>query len=264
MFGADIEFFPANKETGEPILVCGQIGGTKDKAISIDPTYSILEDGAALELNYKPAKTPKQFVDTIYGSVGIIKKFTKFEVYPGPEAKFGKILKKFPQAMEIGCVEDFDAYGLIPDAPRPKPEISDFGNYRFAGGHLHLSYENLAVPPWIAARLMDLKITLPLMLRAKKEQRAALLGNNRRKFYGLPGIYRPKPYGVEYRTLSNAFAFDRVLTTKVALGLEEVENLLKLPNENLLHKTFLGTNWDKLKKALITLTDKDLEDAHTG
>jgi hypothetical protein len=78
---------------------------------------------------------------------------------------------------------------------RPPFTASHFGNHRFCGGHMHVQYNKNNVPPHIFAQFMDLVAELPFLRWDRQKMR--------RMFYGQPGLYREKPYGIEYRTLSN-------------------------------------------------------------
>jgi len=69
------------------------------------------------------------------------------------------------------------------------------GMQRFAAGHIHVGYDTSTVPPDIMAKFLDLSLGLSTLHLDKQ--------GARRQFYGVPGLFRAKPYGVEYRTLSN-------------------------------------------------------------
>jgi len=71
---------------------------------------------------------------------------------------------------------------------------------RSAGGHIHVetSLDKAAV-----IRAMDLFLGVPSLILDSK-------GGMRRQLYGKAGAYRPKSYGVEYRTLSNFWIFKTI------------------------------------------------------
>lgn len=100
-----------------------------------------------------------------------------------------------PLANTAGCSEDYSAYSEETAVPRKPPSIAAWGDKRFFGGHIHIGYNKSIAPPWVVARFCDLYLGLPSVRHDKQCER--------RKVYGLAGLYRTKPYGVEYRTLSN-------------------------------------------------------------
>jgi hypothetical protein len=261
MYGADIEFFIKKDPTGRVIPACGLVGGEKNNPIKIDDTYAILEDGAAVELNYTPTDTPKALMDRIYASADVINSFTKYTTSKAQEVRI-KGIENHKQAMEIGCMPDFDAYADNPQDPRKTPEIDEFKGFRFSGAHLHFSYEtHEQVPAFVAARLADVYITLPVLslaysLGGDKLMRC-ILGPRRAKFYGLPGLYRPKPYGMEYRTLSNFIAFDKRFYQTLRTGMHSTTWLLdstRLDEE--LPKLMIHMDWAKVREAITTLDIK--------
>lgn len=89
------------------------------------------------------------------------------------------------------CDPDYNVYTLEANTP-PNSE----GTLRSAGGHIHIGYEN---PEFVnnlkIVRAMDLFLGIPSILLDKDTRR--------KQMYGKAGAYREKPYGVEYRVLSN-------------------------------------------------------------
>lgn len=73
-------------------------------------------------------------------------------------------------------------------------------NARTAGGHIHIGCDQLKTEIEICAvaRLLDLFVGIPSILFDHSEE-----SKKRRRIYGQPGRFRVKPYGLEYRTLSN-------------------------------------------------------------
>lgn len=95
-----------------------------------------------------------------------------------------------PEAHAIGCSPFSNAYNLgVNSVPRPYTD-----NNRYAGGHLHIGYDTETLPPHLLVQLLDEHL-LPLDPNHGKTARS--------DFYGAPGSYRQKPYGLEYRSLSN-------------------------------------------------------------
>lgn len=102
-----------------------------------------------------------------------------------------------PEHVALGCDPSLNAYASEPfrvDNPREFP-------YRVAGGHIHFALQNAAMPhiPHVV-KAMDLLAALPAV-----GMFAEIDNPLRREFYGKAGEYRTPKYGVEYRTLSNAW-----------------------------------------------------------
>jgi len=93
-------------------------------------------------------------------------------------------------AGEVGCDVDFR------NGEQRDPITADvLGMSRYAGGHLHFDV-NSDIAPDYAAAVCDIMLAVPCIAHGEQQ-------GGRRGTYGLSGLYRPKSYGVEYRTLSN-------------------------------------------------------------
>lgn len=215
--GADPELFVAiASETAKriiPVPVCGLVGGTKTKPIvvnykdvlsgnSIDKglgNFAYQEDNVAFEFNIPAAINAEIFSYYIQYFLSYLDEMLakkKLTLTYGNKHRFrAEELQAHPQAMEIGCSADYVAYRPLGDSIRKPFDISELGRQRFCGGHLHLQYNYQIVPRHIMAQFMDLVIELPFLALDKQ--------GDRRHFYGVAGLYRPKEYGIEYRTPSN-------------------------------------------------------------
>lgn len=205
--GADPEVFVKSVEAKAIIPVCGIVGGTKEEPIAFalpvrggeEGKYAYQEDGVVYEFNMPAATSPDRFVANLKLVWGASQELLKSrglttQIRADFNFKFKDLMH--PNANRIGCMPDMSAYGGEGGRPamRKPFNIEDFGSRRFAGGHLHLGY-NKKVPPHVMARFIDVLIGLPSLAHDKQ--------GARRQFYGLPGLYREKSYGIEYRSLSN-------------------------------------------------------------
>ena len=102
----------------------------------------------------------------------------------------------------FGCEPDYCVWtrsmNMKPDGVNP--------NLRSAGGHIHVGYDEpdrQEVAEDII-KAMDLFIGIPSVIQEPD--------NDRKQLYGKAGCFRFKPYGVEYRTISNYYAGDERLT----------------------------------------------------
>jgi hypothetical protein len=203
LIGADPEFFIGNDK--KLIPSCGLIGGDKGAGVPIPGTSNSkwLEDNVAVEINVPPAESGDQFANTIRDAIGNASSaLGKMKLHPifKPALTFRTEDLIHPKASRFGCDPDFCAYDTDQKAPRAC-DVNKFQNTRFAGGHVHLSFNNRdKIPAYAIAMLMDAFIGLPSLYYDKQDQR--------RGAYGLAGLYRTKKYsddieGIEYRSLSN-------------------------------------------------------------
>ena len=105
-----------------------------------------------------------------------------------------------PEALELGCNPDYNAWTFDQNRP-PDAHVT----FRTGSGHVHLGWgENFDLASFDhfdmcarVARQLDYYLGLASLLWDGD--------NRRRELYGKAGAMRPKPYGMEYRVLSNAW-----------------------------------------------------------
>ena len=190
----------------------GLIPGDKKNPFKVNKG-AVQVDGMALEFNIDPAATSEEFcinVETVLSQM--IQMVPGYEVVISPVAHFTPEVMKAqpPEALELGCDPDYNAWSLMPNikpnADRPM---------RTASGHIHIGWTNgqdildpFAVNQAASAgRQMDFFLGLPSLFYDADQER--------REMYGKGGCIRVKPYGVEYRTLSNAWLKNKKLMTWV-------------------------------------------------
>ena len=195
--GSDPETFLID-QTGKFISSVGLIGGSKDEPMSIGEGCTVQEDNVTVEFNTPPTNNEDSFVKSInYNLEWITKRANELglTVMHTPSAVFDDEQLDSEGAKTFGCDPDFNAWNFSNPNPRP---LAKNANLRSAGGHIHIEAPELDKEELIKA--MDLFVGVP-MLEFDKDA-------NRRKLYGKAGAYRPKTYGVEYRTASNAWLQD--------------------------------------------------------
>lgn len=209
--GADPELFVQNKETKEFISGHLFIPGTKDKPFALQKG-AVQLDGVAAEFNILPAHSSKEFIEHINHTVNSMNQFlpdvTKYEYVNQPTALFSQeYFDNLPESVrELGCNPDYDAYTALPN-DKPSTELP----MRTGAGHIHIGFVQRPSNKYLEDMsfqevCMDFAIQLDYALGVN-----SLLWDNdqkRRSMYGNPGCIRFKPYGVEYRTLSNAWVGD--------------------------------------------------------
>jgi hypothetical protein len=200
LVGCDPEIFV--KQNGIFMSAYGLIVGDKKNPQKV-PNGAVQVDGMALEFNIDPAHSEEEFifnVQDVYNTIRLM--VPTYEVVATPVADFSQeYLNSQPAAaLELGCDPDYNAW--VGEA-NPRPD----GNrpMRTASGHVHIGWtdgvdvqdQNHINTCELFARQCDFYLGLPSLVYDNNTRR--------REMYGKAGAYRPKPYGVEYRTLSNAW-----------------------------------------------------------
>lgn len=198
LLGADPEVFV--KRGGQLLSGFGLIPGTKAVPHKVN-RGAVQVDGMALEFNIDPAASVEEFSLNIKTVLAQLKAMVPdCELAIQPVAEFGHeyMATQPEEARELGCDPDYNAYtGLEntrPDGDRP---------FRTAAGHVHIGWDSGLDPHTPAhheacgmvVRQLDYYLGVPSLLLDPDDKR--------RELYGKAGAYRPKPYGVEYRVLSN-------------------------------------------------------------
>jgi hypothetical protein len=223
LIGADPEVFFNDPKKNLYVPAIGLVGGSKAVPLQINEYTWVQEDNVLCEYNIKPAKNLKEFTEYILGGLAICKDIANsqnLDISVRPSALLKEdILNKCAdpeRAFTFGCEPDFNAYTGRPN-PKPKPNVQEdedgTWHLRTAGGHVHVGfYDNnkeygYNVTHRNLIKWMD--IVLGLWSITKDTD------INRRNLYGDAGAFRPKPYGVEYRTLSNFWISDEDFIYKV-------------------------------------------------
>lgn len=226
--GADPEMFVRRKPNtttpvGDIVPICGLVGGTKDKPLPFKKLghvgYAYQEDNVSFEVNIPPSTNKNDFDIRISKVLEESKALLKDK---GLVLDFKRSAHRFnakeltsDQAQTIGCDPDMCAYGGANDIPiaRPPFEIKDLGTWRYTGGHIHFGWdkEKIDIPEHVMVRLIDAVVYLPIIKKDKQKMR--------RSKYGLAGLYRPKEYGVEYRSMSNFWLLNPQMVSGRAFNL---------------------------------------------
>ena len=222
LVGCDPELFV--KKDGVLVSGHGLIPGTKRNPHPVNKG-AVQVDGMALEFNTVPASSKEEFLGNIESVMRELANMVPgHELVAESVAHFGlDFIKKQPkEAVELGCDPDYCAYTGQPN-PRPDAETP----FRTASGHIHIGWTEGEDPndPSHFHRCIGVAKQMDVFLGT-----ASVLfdpeGATRRDLYGKAGCFRPKPYGMEYRTLSNKwlknkplieFVYDRVIQGMEAL-----------------------------------------------
>jgi len=226
--GCDPEVFVRNPNSGQFINAHNMIPGDKKNPHKV-PFGAVQVDGMALEFNIEPAETSGQFLHNVKSVYNTLESMVPgYELVNVPTAEFGAeyMAKQPEESLELGCEPDYNAYTAM-ENPRPNAK----NTFRTASGHVHIGWTE-GMNPLDPAHFADcievvkqMDWSLGLMSKLWDQD------DKRRSMYGDLGAFRPKPYGVEYRTLSNAWLNDDALIEyvfqQVQLSMEDLSNGVK-------------------------------------
>lgn len=204
LIGCDPEVFV--KKNGVFQSAFGLIRGDKKNPQPV-AHGAVQVDGMALEFNINPASCEEEFIFNVEEVFNQLRAMVpEYQVVAVPVAHFTEeYMSKQPEAaLELGCDPDFNGWTLStnnkPNARKPM---------RTASGHVHIGWtkgedvqsaDHFELCAELACQ-MDFYLGLGSLFYDDDQER--------RSMYGNPGCFRPKPYGAEYRTLSNKWLNDR-------------------------------------------------------
>jgi hypothetical protein len=197
--GSDPEVFVTDP-SGKVVPIIGLVGGTKQDPLQLGDGYAVQEDGVALEYNIPACRNSDDFIAAIDRGL----KLSSAKLPPGygtvikPDHEFTADQLEDPLSWVSGCDPDYSAWTM------QKREglnyfKTDSPKTRYCGGHVHISYPDAKnghpMTKTYLVRLADMLMGVPARW---------LEGDSvRSRAFGEFGIYRPKSFGIEYRTMSN-------------------------------------------------------------
>lgn len=214
--GADPEVFIT--KGGLVHSAYGLIQGTKQAPFKV-VKGAVQVDGMALEFNIDPAESSQEFLENLAVVQEQLKEmigdweFSDKASYVFDE---GYILEQPFEAIQLGCEPDYNAYtGWENEAPNQESCMRTVGGHTHVGGYFTKDcYQPEHMKDMARlARIMDETIGVYSILWDKDD--------DRRSLYGKAGAFRPKEYGMEYRTLSNVWAFKPKIAEFVFGGVKE-------------------------------------------
>lgn len=262
--GADPEWFILRKRTsyGLDVVPCvGLIPGTKAEPHDIGHGFGVHEDNVVVELTVPVTTTPQDFGDgLIQGKKLLLRRHLRdleanLQYSAGYTFHSDQLDSK--QAQEFGCEPDFDAY--TSGGIRHTPTRMMRGCTRYAGGHVHLGGD-FNCPPFVAALFCDLFISIPeRWARHDVAWPNEYQGFSERvQWYGAPGIFRPKEYGIEYRTPTNLWTSTLGSATGMGDRMWRCAHWLESTPALEIRTALKNIDWIKIKEVL-TSTDTDRE-----
>lgn len=205
LVGADPELFVWDKVGQRYVSGHDLCPGTKENPFKVEGG-AVQVDGLALEFNIDPAKSLDEFEKRIFGVRKQLEDIVGdgYELRAVPSVEFDKeYYDSLPDDIKkVGCDPEFDAY--TEEVREPVPS----GNIRCGAGHIHVGWRddadikspNHRADCFTLAKQFDHYLGVYSRYWDFDKQRVVS--------YGRPGGCRIKTYGVEYRTLSNAWLND--------------------------------------------------------
>lgn len=268
--GVDAEMFLQDINTKEIVSAEGFIKGSKYEPFYYDPDNPFAStqlDNVLAEITIRPATKVEEFANGLITAIDYVRSILPPNLVPVaiPAANLDDKYLQTEQAMLFGCEPDFNAYDMCINH---KPWSEDY-TLRSAGSHVHIGFDNIENPfvegelcnyeadeqRSTIVKVLDLFLGVPLVLIEPD--------NKRKELYGKAGAFRPKPYGLEYRTPSNYYLNSRELmnwvynnTHKAISFLNDLGNIpVELGNEI---RNVIDTNNKKEAKSLISSFKIDL------
>ena len=202
--GSDPEFFCYRE--GRVIASQGIVEGEKIEPYQLEHGGMCHRDNVLGEIGHPPAYTEDEFVHNLHQAIADVQSMI---VHKGVEMLWIPFFDmpedqlQHYEAVVLGCEPDFDCWGLDNTDP---PDPFKVGGMRSAGGHIHIGfdYNDQLENQRKCAMMADIYIGCGTVLYDNDDRR--------RQLYGRAGHFRPKSYGIEYRTPSNVWVGNEELT----------------------------------------------------
>lgn len=270
--GTDIEGFLSEKKTGLFTSAIPVIPGTKESPVKLPSGGLLSYDNVACEFATPVATNEQEFVDmvktTLKETVAMIPRNLRLNLTAS--ALFPEKELEHPVAKIFGCDKD---YNVWLKRANPKPKCPDLPTLRTAGLHVHVGAECIKK----GHASLDAQIAFTRMLDINLGISSVLLDNSkmsvqRRLLYGKSGAFRPKPYGIEYRTLSNFWLKSKNLVsliykfTRDTMNLfsNEIYGLLDDVSGNIVQETINGNDVETARIIFDKYISKNLADDTTS
>jgi hypothetical protein len=192
------------------------IPGTKSHPFKVKGG-AIQVDGVAAEFNVNPSEKFEDYYSNLKKVVLELRRMIHIKdpdisLRAVPTATFDReYFDNLPtKTKKLGCDPDFNAYTGKPNNP---PETDE--PFRTGSGHIHIGWTKDQDPNGEGHMLDCCLVSKAMDNYLYQASKIWDKDNKRRRLYGKKGCFRPKPYGMEYRTLSNAWVSDPRLVKTV-------------------------------------------------
>jgi hypothetical protein len=205
--GVDPEIFVIDKLMGRYTSAHDLAPGTKDAPHPLK-NGAVQVDGIALEYNTKPAYTSLEFAQYNSDVMKQLRAMLPEDRYAfaiEPAIFLDKIFfDSLPDGpKELGCMPDYNAY-TGQQTPSPKP-TGLYETMRTGSGHIHVSWTENQNTEDLSHRWDCNYVVKCLEYTVGAYMHLWDTDTHRANLYGKPGALRYRPYGVEWRSPSNAW-----------------------------------------------------------
>jgi len=196
-FGSDPEFMLTRD--GHYRSAIDVVHGDPENRICIQG-HQFYFDNVMAECAIKPARSKKKALEHFRECFQLYADMVRpHQLQVQASQTYPSVELRHPMARIVGCEPDFCAYEMaMKKGPKYAIENTCF---RSCGGHIHIGHPILVSDgpePWLAVYMLDLILGVTSLWIDKDHTSGA-----RRGIYGQAGRYRPKDYGIEYRSLGN-------------------------------------------------------------
>ena len=244
--GADPEVFLA--DVNDNIVPCvGIFKGTKAKPWTppgYEGGYMMQEDNVMCEFNVPTAFSKRDGYYIMQHAkkmvIGQAKLHNLTPKWGVSDHKFKPTQLRSKQAQAIGCESDNDAY----TGGGARSILPDLTQWRSCGGHIHLGGD-FKCPDFVAALFAELFIAIAGQCSGVRHEGA------RAKWYGQPGIYRSKTYGIEYRSPSNRWITSNISIERTYSWAYMCAKWLTETDSLVIQKAFRALPWTELRAIML-------------
>lgn len=205
LIGCDPEFFLFDTKTDRYTSAHNLVPGDKANPYKLECGVGAVQaDGTAVEFNITPVETFDEFQHNINAVLKDIKKIVpsryEFRFVPSVFYQLNYFESIPKKALELGCEPDYNART---GDPNPRPDTTFMPTLRTGAGHIHIGWTE-GMDPHEENHFKD---CCALVLELYDNVNLGLFDRDmdRRNLYGNGPVFRPKSYGVEFRTPSNAW-----------------------------------------------------------
>ncbi len=199
--GCDPELFLYDGNKGEYISALGLIPGDKKKPHRVKHG-AVQVDGISAEFNIDPADSRDAFVDSTISVLKELKSMLPKGVVlrAVPTIHYGVQRYNFlpDEAKVLGCDPDY-----IGESRTARPPYERIADEFHGSGHIHVGWTK-GEDPLDKDHFADCATMVGCLDKYFGWMNRSLY-EGRRNWYGQPKVFRPKSYGVEYRTPSNSW-----------------------------------------------------------
>lgn len=246
--GCDPEFFIVDRD-GNLKSSVPLIKGTKEIPLQVNPDVYVMQDNVAIEFGMSPARTEQEWVRKIKDAYKTVEGLLPpgYRLLVIPSAEFPDTELQTPESRLFGCDPDYNAWTKKRNNPPPDAGSQ---NLRSCGGHVHVGEAGINsnilkhhMGKMNAVRLLDATVGIQSVVLDNSDA-----AKRRRELYGKAGCHRPKPYGIEYRTLSNFWVASERLTRWLHKTTSYV--IRKLSSDYDKMARFVGYNGDVIQQII--------------